>query len=470
MTTNDGAWEKHKYKAREWVKGSWKYIYDTAKKTTDKTKETVKEVSSKVSNLKDNTKDDIQKSKEYIANKFETAKDKAEKIIDSKLNDKKQAESINSTFYKHDTVTYQDTSKVYKYKYTELISEVMADNPIPTTIGLGLAALSGTAIPVLLGIGIVDVIIAKHNIENEAKARQKANEDARNEQYKKDLEKDRQERDEKRKKFSDLTVDEFRNLSDEEKRQFKIDKPFEYSILDAKSDDRESQAIDVTDAEANEMESKNNPGFWAEVYDLNNDFDENCWICTMAYGEQRKGNDVYPDDENDARGLKYNLYTEDILKLYDNPKPIDFGYNYNGYDSSEQSKIIDTMLDTYPEGSYGNMEIQLLDAGGHSVFWEVKNGELIVRDTQMDAIIYSKSSSNDGKYYVDKESDIETFLSYSWNCIVYRTDNIDLKPNVTDNYLKDRPDYKLSNSLEQTKEFFDLNNQKVATTYTYGAH
>lgn len=453
MPTNDGAWDKHKYKAREWVKGTWRYIYDTAKKTTDKAKETAKEVSFKVSNLKDNTKDSISKSKDYISNKFENTKNAAEKIIDSKINNKKD-ESINATYYKQDIETYRDTSKVYKYKYTDLIQDIMKENPIPTSIGIGLSILTGTTIPALLGIGIADTIIDNKNRENKLKAKLKANREVYEEQNRKDEESQRDIRD----KINNIkTVEDFKNLTDEEKLVFKQKDLFTYSIWDAKADDRPSQAVEMSDDEEAKKASENNPGYWENIYDENNNYDENCWICTLAYGEQRKGNEVYPDDELDEHGNKYEMFNEDIFSLYDDPKVINFGDEYNGYDSDDQKKIVNTMLDTYPDGSYGAMNVQWLFGGGHSLFWEISNGEVIIRDTQNDEIYYQEGSSNNGTYYNEYITDVESLLSYTWNCQIFRTDNVDLK-SETNKYLKDKPDVKLSNDIEKRKDYYDMSN------------
>lgn len=472
MAKNDTwSWDKHKYKAKEWVKGSWKYIYDTAKKTNDKAKETAKEVSSKVSNIKDTTKENLSKSKEYISNKFETTKDKAEQVINSKL---KKDESINATYYKLDEAKYKDTSVIYRYKYTDLVKDLMEENPIPTSIGIGLSILTGTTLPIALGIGIADSIIDNQNRKNKSQAYIQA----RDEAYEIQTTIDNANREEFEETASpeimdvikNMNSEKYKELSDLEKEIIKRLYPFEYSVLEAKSDDRQSQNIGLSDKEKMEKQEANNPGFWAELDNYFNSYDENCWICTVAYGEQLKGNDVYPDDEKDENGATYLMYNDDIEGLYDDPKVINFWRDSNyknnvrrmtaqneAYTEEEAKNIISIMEDTYPEGSNGNFLVWWDEqSGGHSMVWEINNGELIIRDTQIDAIYYSESSKNTSNIHnlSGDPSDpstidtIEELLEISEFCSVFRSDNIDLKSSA-DKYLRDKPSHKVTNQTVQ---------------------
>ena len=493
MAKNDTwSWDKHKYKAKEWVKGSWKYIYNTAKKTNNKAKETTKEVSSKVSNLKDNTKDIIDKAKDYISDKFENTKDK--KDIDT---------SVNATYIK----TKDKFGVTYSYKYTDLISDLAKDNPIPTAIVTGLSMLTGTSLAVSLGITIYDLITFSKNEKNEQKAYEEAKRNRDwNEYQQQQYEKDQAKREQKKqqeqesrekyeefikeniknlnesdKKFSDvLTLNQFNILTEKEQKQYIKDHPQEYSIMMAKYDNRKTDSIEMTSEEANEKESRINPGFWVESFEsFINDYDENCWICTMAYSEQRKGNDYYPDDELDKNGKKYELYEGNIAELYDNPNIITFGYddpikdgyvkdkkalkrlnNNITYSKQEAQNIIDTMLYTYPEGSFGNMSVIWKDGGGgHSLFWEIKDDEVVIRDTQLDMYYYSENSINKSiNYGLTDHVSLEDLIMDTNLCSIFRTDNVDLKQNSY-KYLKDKPDYDVSDA-EYYKDLFRQEDDK----------
>ena len=409
MANNDAwSWDKHKYKSKEWVKGSWKYVYDTAKKTTDKVKKTVEDVSSKTSNTLKETRD---KSKDYISNKFDKSKEivndistKSEKYVDDKFKSvKDKAEqlingktvkdsSIGATYYKENTAHWGDVSVAFKYRYTDLITDILKENPIPTSIGLGLSLLAGTTIPSLIGIGITDLIINHYNNKNRETATAKATQEAKNEQTRIEIEKKNGTYDINKQideKIDNLkTAEDFNNLTDEEKERFKKTKPFEYSVWVAKCDDRPSMAVEMSDDEKDKRTAENNPGFWQAIIDNNfkvsddnyNLYDENCFACTLAYTEQRKGNNVYPDDEMDDNGIPYELYPDDVEALYDDAKVIDFGYNNNArningdlyldhpYTDKDINNIIDTMQFAYPEGSFGNMSVQWFPEGGHSLF------------------------------------------------------------------------------------------------------
>lgn len=480
-------WDDHKYKSRELVKGAWKYVYDTPKK-----------VKEKASSIAQDTKNILNKSKEYISNKFENGKNEAKEIISNEtksLDNQNKDTSVKSTY----TKTKERNGIVYSYKYTDLITDMIEDNPIPTSIVIGLSVLTGTSIGLSIGVTIHDMLVSVRNEVNDLKAyaqkkREKEWNDYQNKIYEEEAnnrELRNQEKQELRDKYSEfieenrqntdekfanvLTLDQFNSLNEDEKNQYKKDYPHEYMILMAKYDQRESEAINVSEEEADEIEAELNPGSWVEgiLYDKRSAYDENCFACTLAYSEQRKGNDIYPDDELDDNGNKYTLYEKQIEDLYDSPNPIRFGYEKpvisdtnadeqaykrvlygKTYTESETKDIIDTMLYAYPEGSYGNMTVQWLDGGGHSMFWEIKDGEVIIRDAQWDFCYYQKDSMNSSRNYgLTDFKNVEDVIMAMTLCSVFRTDNISIKDSTKD-YLKTNQKYNLSDA-EYFKSLFE---------------
>ena len=72
------------------------------------------------------------------------------------------------------------------------------------------------------------------------------------------------------------------------------------------------------------------------------------------------------------------------------------------------------MLTTSPEGSRGNFIVEFSIGGGHSMFYEMENGELVIRDGQT------------GKTYTKEQ--IKNILSYCKKVQWARLDNLDFDP------------------------------------------
>lgn len=128
----------------------------------------------------------------------------------------------------------------------------------------------------------------------------------------------------------------------------------------------------------------------------------NCMLCTTTYDLRRRGYDVTVGGANDGyyEGTMMSWYKgEPKLKVMDSA-------------SSTSKKYKE--LQALPEGSRGNLCVQWKQGGGHSMFFEIKDGDVIIRDGQTN------------KMY--KGGQAKQILKETGMCKYVRLDN--LEPNI----------------------------------------
>lgn len=121
--------------------------------------------------------------------------------------------------------------------------------------------------------------------------------------------------------------------------------------------------------------------------DFNSNTKSNCVLCTMTCEMRRRGYDVtankagvgYFDDE--LKNFFKNYKTEHI-----SVRTKEDGANYLDYTSKKYAKrTIEQIEKSQPEGSRGNLSVTWgnpVSGGGHSMFYEIKNGKLVIYDGQ----------------------------------------------------------------------------------------
>lgn len=145
----------------------------------------------------------------------------------------------------------------------------------------------------------------------------------------------------------------------------------------------------------------------------------NCFECSLAYEMRRRGYDVQAKQMNGGLEIEvehaFNIKDSFLLKM----EPKSEYTNDKEALAKEAYKQLERQCLDYGEGARGCLGIQYYDYdGGHSMFWVVEDGEFKILDTQ-----------HNGK------NGYETFLHAETvdNSIgVYRLDNADVLPGVTD--------------------------------------
>ena len=170
---------------------------------------------------------------------------------------------------------------------------------------------------------------------------------------------------------------------------------------------------------------KVNPGF----YNFDSNTKNNCMLCTTAYDLRRRGYDVA------ANKVSLGYEAKDIKRWYPKAKIQEIGNAYdiiNNEDTSKlkkagqrlsliygiKSPIRDRTIETIKkqgEGARGNLMIQFTDNwGGHSVAYEVEDGQVVIRDCQV------------GR----KARKPDAYLDQCFKATVVRLDNVAFNPNT----------------------------------------
>ena len=161
-------------------------------------------------------------------------------------------------------------------------------------------------------------------------------------------------------------------------------------------------------------------------------YDENCGACTIAYDLRRRGYDVAAVDEDTYRKSGGTL--DDLVDCYDNAKLIDQSYIARKYNISKESlsahptkELVSCMekeMVSEGEGARGNFLTVWSLGGGHSISWEVENGEVVYRDCQ-----------------TSEKVDIDKWLGLSDEFYYFRTDNLTPNERIADyvqSYVRNR--------------------------------
>ena len=169
-------------------------------------------------------------------------------------------------------------------------------------------------------------------------------------------------------------------------------------------------------------------------YHTNNksQYNENCGACTIAYDLRRRGYDVAAVDEDTYHKSGGTL--NDLVDCYDNAKLIDQSYIARKYNISKESlsehptkELVSCMekeMLSGGEGARGNFLTVWSLGGGHSISWEVENGEVVYRDCQS-----------------NEKVDIDKWLGLSNEFYYFRTDNLTPNERIADyvqNYVRNR--------------------------------
>ena len=196
-------------------------------------------------------------------------------------------------------------------------------------------------------------------------------------------------------------VDAFVNVFGGKKAKPTVDEdpPDDFSEVDKKdsawTDDQDQEAI--------------NPDFdpTGETYWYTN----NCAWCTAAYEMRQRGYDV------EARGITpdvANTITE-IMSWYDVTAE---DVSYTQWDDSSMQMTADAVeqwMVNEGDGARGQFCIYWKNGGGHSVVWEVEDGNAYLRDCQTNEVV-----------------ELEDYMSMGTDLFFFRTDNVELPDDILD--------------------------------------
>lgn len=143
----------------------------------------------------------------------------------------------------------------------------------------------------------------------------------------------------------------------------------------------------------------------------------NCFECTMAYEMRRRGYNVQANEVPGGRAIE-TLHAFDVKDSFNVKVSSPKGSRLSNRTLAEEaySRIEETCL-RYGDGARGMMAIYYAEPydGGHALTWVVENGEFKVIDNQATG-----------------RDTYDTFLYCDGNVDVYRLDNADVLPGVTD--------------------------------------
>lgn len=146
--------------------------------------------------------------------------------------------------------------------------------------------------------------------------------------------------------------------------------------------------------------------------DFNTNSKNNCMLCTVTTELRRRGYDVTAN----KAGMGY--FTQDLDRWFPGVQVETYSPSSSvvslGTADALYNDVTSQMMNMSPEGSRGNFMVEWIFGGGHSMFYEIENGELIISDGQT------------GETY--KKEDIKLILSYSSKIEWARLDNLEFDP------------------------------------------
>ena len=155
-----------------------------------------------------------------------------------------------------------------------------------------------------------------------------------------------------------------------------------------------------------------NPG----VYNMNTNTKNNCMLCTTTYDLRKRGYDVTA--QLDSQGYSFG----DIKKWYPKAKiEKNSRYNEDGKAITQQEYVDKTIknLQKQGDGARGNLMVLFKSGGAHSIVYEVKNGKVIFKDSQINQVY-------DGKISLTRASSSpEQFLYGTTSNAFARLDNVE---------------------------------------------
>ena len=156
-----------------------------------------------------------------------------------------------------------------------------------------------------------------------------------------------------------------------------------------------------------------NPGF----RDLTSNTKNNCMLCTTTYDMRKRGYDVTA--QLDSEGYAFS----DIKNWYPKAKVEKISrFNDNGI-GIKQKEYIQKTIDTLKkqgDGARGNLMMLWPLGGGHSVYYEIKNGNLVIKDAQT-----AKTYDYEKNSFMKATPKPEALLNNAWGFSYARLDNIE---------------------------------------------
>lgn len=128
-----------------------------------------------------------------------------------------------------------------------------------------------------------------------------------------------------------------------------------------------------------------------EKYPLGPEYQNNCWSCSISYEMRRRGFDVeaIPSERGET--------TDEVLSHW---KESNKDYKeITNMELDDASRIFKESCKQEGNGARGILLVLWDGGGGHAVNWEVENGEVIIRDSQVNKIY--------------RGSEVDDFLSWS---------------------------------------------------------
>lgn len=149
--------------------------------------------------------------------------------------------------------------------------------------------------------------------------------------------------------------------------------------------------------------------------DMNKNSKNNCMLCTTTYEMRKRGYDVTA--QTDQRGYSFG----DLRRWFPKAKfnTIDRKTsNGRGITDKEYREKTMSQLLKQPEGSRGNFMVAWLMGGAHSMYYEIKGGQLIIKDAQANKV-YTNDRSLMSAYNID------SLLRQTYAAAYVRLDNAD---------------------------------------------
>lgn len=157
-----------------------------------------------------------------------------------------------------------------------------------------------------------------------------------------------------------------------------------------------------------------NPNYTGEYDDP---YTNNCAYCTTAYDLRRRGYDVEAMPYDESITPPTNI--AGISLLYENTTAEDWSrttiLDVDAPDSENEWEVNDRYSDSIrdiwtdsPDGSYGQLAVVWKTGGGHNMFWEKEDGEVIIRDCQTNEIFNLNEKAHEFSYLTNAVYAIRT--------------------------------------------------------------
>lgn len=123
-----------------------------------------------------------------------------------------------------------------------------------------------------------------------------------------------------------------------------------------------------------------------EFNDFNSNTKSNCVLCTMTCEMRRRGYDVTAN----KAGLGY--MDHELTKFFKGYKHETISKREKGLSTKKYIEQTIEKIEQQPEGSRGNLSVTWFMGGGHSMFYEIKDGKMVVYDGQSGKILKNPKS------------------------------------------------------------------------------